>query len=143
MKASGLDQTSTSELFELFAAILRELRSRGVVRSSNNPVAVYSKFLAAKALGLELVTKSTKGHDALDTDHFDYLVGIVFNEDFSIPRACLVPAECVRKAATYRDHVNAWILNLHDSLWDLGGVKDVTEAIQATATRVGQLDPKQ
>jgi len=55
----------------------------------------------------------------------------VFREDFSVARACLVPHEVVLEHATYRAHVNGWILFLRPKLWDVPGVIDITAEIQA------------
>ena len=41
---------SVSQLLALYAAIVEELRLRGVTRSSNNPVADYTKFLCRRHL---------------------------------------------------------------------------------------------
>src|SRR5947209_19019769 len=63
----GIDLTklASAELLALFDGVLVELRARGLVRSSNNPVADYAESLVAKALGLQLETKSTTGDDAI------------------------------------------------------------------------------
>lgn len=160
-----LSQMETSALLALFAGVLDELRHRSVCRSSNNPVADYAEFLAARALGLKLAPKSSTGYDAedgsgeryeikarrptrhnksrqlsplrgLDEQHFTYLVGIVFNEDFTVHRGCLVPHHVVLKVATYREHVNGWILHLSDSLWNVEGVNDITPLLQEAEKRV-------
>lgn len=154
-----LSQIETPALLALFAGVLDKLRHRSVCRSSNNPVADYAEFLAARALGLKLAPKSSTGYDAedgydqqyeikarrptrhtksrqlsplrgLDEQHFTYLVGIVFNEDFTVRRACLVPHHVVLKVATYREHVNGWIMHLSDSLWGVEGVEDITALLQ-------------
>ena len=162
MPTPDLKAMTTPQLLKLFAKLLRELRNRKIVRSANNPVADYSELLACRALGLELVTKSTKGYDAtdsagrryevkgrrltpenqsrqlsavraLDERHFDHLVGIVFEEDFSIRRACVVPAATVEQIAKYQEHTNSWVLNLTDSVWEVEGVRDVTKAVRKAA----------
>jgi hypothetical protein len=56
---------SDTELLGLWAAVMEELRRRGVVRSSNNPVADYAERLVADRLGLELAANSTAGYDAV------------------------------------------------------------------------------
>jgi hypothetical protein len=150
----------TAELLRLFCGILSELRRRGVIRSSNNPVADYTERLVATALSLDLQSKSTTGFDGadrkgkkyeikgrrvtkenrstqlgvirgLEQGHFDYLAGVLFSEDFAVTRACLVPREVVLRVAKYRPHVNGWILHLRPSLWTEGGVRDISESIRA------------
>jgi hypothetical protein len=164
MSNIGIKQLKSNELLSLYADIMEELRRRGVVRSSNNPVADFAENLAAKALGLKKAKLSTKGFDAVDqegrtyevksrrmTEHtksrqlsairkleehsFDFLVGVLFNPDFSVSRACLVPYEVVKGIAVYRSHTNAWIVQLRDEVWDHPEVRDVTMAfVQASVT---------
>lgn len=154
-----LNHHSTRELFALFVAALNELKNRGVTRSTNNPIADYTELLFQHALGLKLNTKSTKGHDAIDGNglkyeikgrrvtahnssrqlsslralekkHFDLLGAALFNEDFSVLKACLVPHEQVLKCSTYSAHTNGWIFHLRDHVWGLPGVIDVTAKLQ-------------
>jgi len=141
---------------------MQELRRRELIRSSNNPVADYAEALVARGLGLSLGHRSVKGFDArdasgrryeikarrmtpenpsrqlsvirnLDIDQFDFLVGVVFAEDFSVLRAAMVPRELVRAHASYKKHVNGWILHLRDAIWEVAGVKDVTPELIAAA----------
>jgi hypothetical protein len=155
-----LRDKSTRELLSLFSGVLEELRVRGAVRTGNNPVGDYAEALAAKALSLRLLPRSNTGCDAedaagaryeikgrritrhngstqlsalrgLDKCHFDFLVGVLFNADFSVQRACLIPHAVVARTATYRSHVNAWILLLRPSVWDETGVEDITGKLQA------------
>ena len=69
----------------------------------------------------------------LDEKHFDFLVGVLFNADFSIKRACVMPYEVAKGIATYRDHTNAWIIQLRDEVWQKPGVRDVTTVFRQLA----------
>jgi len=155
MRRGDISIFASRELLSLYADILDELRRRQVTRSNNNPVAEYAESLAARALGLQVEGLRNKGFDAsddqgntyevkarrlternnsrmlsairgLDKHHFDFLVGILFNADFTIKRACIVPYEVVTTIASYRTHTNAWIVRLDDTVWDIDGVRDVT-----------------
>ena len=155
-------QLSTEELLRFYGRTMTELRERGVVRSSNNPVADYAEYLISRTLGLDLVTRSTKGHDGVDgeghryevkgrrltarnksrglsvirelgQERFDYLAGVLFKEDFTIFRSCIIPHAVVAEQATYREYVNGWILHLRDSVFALKGVVDITDRVAATA----------
>lgn len=160
-----LRDRSVADLLLLYANVLSELRDRGVLRSSNNPVADYSEWLVARALGLELVSQSVKGHDAIapdgtryqvkgrrktptngsrqlsairgleveDTHPFDYLVGVLYNFDFTVMKAAQIPIAIVRQHARATPHVNGWRFILRDSVWALDGVIDVTEPIRVVA----------
>lgn len=154
----SLSDLPDHELLSLFSELLVELKSREMIRSSNNPVADYAEYLVAKALGLDLATRSTTGYDAIDScgkryevksrrgtrdkrstqlsvirgmdkRHFDYLVGVLFNDDFTIHRACCIPYEVVKEHAAYKQHVNGWILHLRDSIWNVPSVVDLTEVL--------------
>ncbi len=57
----SLAELSNKELLQAFAAILEQLRERGISRTSNNPVADYTEWLVCCKLGLELQTNSTAG----------------------------------------------------------------------------------
>ena len=128
-------QLANFELFGLYADIMAELRRRDIVHSSNNPIANYAEKLAAKALSLNVMTESTKGYDATDKDqrryeikgrrptaenesrqlsmlreldkrHFDFLVGILFHENFIVFKACVIPHDVVMQRAKYSKHPN-------------------------------------
>ena len=163
MNATSLTQMSVANLLRLYSEILAELKQRGIVRSTNNPVADYAEYLVVKALRLQRAPKSTKGYDAIDEKghkyeikgrrptssnesrmlsairnceaaHFDYLAGILFNEDFSFDKACVVPFAIVLAEAKYRKHVNAHIFELRDSLWGREGVLDISDDVRRVIT---------
>lgn len=154
------EKETVQGLLRAYSEILRELRRRNLIRSTNNPVADVAETLVSLALKLELVESSTAGHDAishrdglryeikgrritsenksrqlsfirgLDKDHFDFLVGVLFGEDFQILKACIIPRSTVQKLAKYVKHVNGWRLILTDSVWNEAGVKDMSEALR-------------
>jgi len=59
-------QMDVKELLQLQASITKELKSRGVVRTQNNPLGDYTEWLVAKALDLELEANSKAGYDGVD-----------------------------------------------------------------------------
>jgi len=153
------------ELLSLYDALLCELRDRGITRSANNPVADYTEWLAARALGLTLGTKSTAGFDGvcargykyevkgrrrtsqnesvqlsqirgLDKRHFDFLIGVIYRQDFSIDYAAQIPYEVVVERATYRAHTNASIFQLRPDVLRDSRVTDITQRM-VDASRVG------
>jgi hypothetical protein len=63
--APDLSTLSESGLFSLYRAILRELKSRGVIRTENAPVGDYAEYLVATALGGQLAHNSEKAWDVL------------------------------------------------------------------------------
>ncbi len=158
--ASKLGKKSVGDLLCEYAAIMRELQNRGAVRTANNPAADVAESLVAEALGLTLATGSNAGHDAvdsegaryqikarrltskntsrqmsvlrrLDDDPFDYLVGVLFNEDFTVHRACLAPHSCILTRSAFGEYTNGHNFHLRDEVWDDPLVRDVTEELQA------------
>lgn len=165
VNGKGLSNLKSSELLVLYSDILKELADRKVVRSFNNPVAGIGEYLAATALGLKLAPLSTKGYNATGTDgrryeiksrrltpdnssrmlsalrdcksgHFHFLVGVLYSQEFSVYKACLVPHKVVLERAIFKEHVNAHILELEDNLWKCDGVVDLTKQIRAIAERL-------
>ena len=150
-------------LLNLHAQALEELRQRGLIRSSNNPVGDYAEYLFCKAFGWEQAGNSEKDADAVGRDglryqvkgrrltrhnssrqlgairrlpekNFDILAGVLFREDFSILRAALVPYAVVVERTTYVAATNSWRLLLTDDIWSCDGVVNVTaEMVTASA----------
>jgi hypothetical protein len=152
----------TREILRNVAVAFKELRGRGVMRTANNPVADYAEYLVARAFDLELLGNSTTGHDAvdaagvrdeikarrakhgatshqlsairkLDGRHFEILVAVIFNEDFEVERAMLIPWDVVQREAAYVPHTNAWNLIVRQSLWNDRAVRDVTAGVRSAA----------
>ena len=63
-----LNSLSPARLLLLHANIGEELRARGIVRSSNNPVGDFAEYLFCKAFGWSAAGNSNKGSDALCGD---------------------------------------------------------------------------
>jgi uncharacterized protein DUF6998 len=66
-------------------------------------------------------------------DPFDQLVAILFEPEFGIQRAALMPIRVVRSMAKRHEYVNAWRFMLTDAIWKLPGVQDVTSWIVEAA----------
>jgi hypothetical protein len=130
------------------------------MRSSNNPVADYTEYIVADALSLHREQNSKAGFDGtdnqnnrheikarrltqynrstqlsairnLDRHHFDFLAGVLFEEDFEIRRACLVPWQTVQSRCKYQQHTNSSRFCLNPGLWDEPGVADITEQVRS------------
>jgi hypothetical protein len=69
----------------------------------------------------------------IEAAHFNFLAGVLFNEDFSLNKACLIPHSIVLRESIFRKHVNAHILELDDTLWICEGVVDITKKIRDVA----------
>jgi len=146
------------ELLRCFANILDELKERKVVRTRNNPVADYAEWLVTQQLGLSLERSSKRGYDAidqngkryqiksrrldptneskllsvirnLDTNEFDYLVGVLFNRDFTVKEAYKIPHSVIREHARFSEHVNGHLLHLQGEVLTARGVENITEVL--------------
>ena len=72
----------------------------------------------------------------LDNLPFDFLAGLLVDEDFQVIRAVLVPVAVVWQLATYVAYTNSWRFLLRDSVWTLPGVRDVTSEVRSAARRI-------
>ncbi|MEM0949739.1 MAG: hypothetical protein AAGK37_20240 [Pseudomonadota bacterium] len=155
-----LDQLSVSELLSLHARIGEDLRGRGIVRSANNPTGDLAEYLFCKAFSWEQAPNSEYGFDAtgadgtryqikgrrihrrnksrqlsairnLESRPFDVLAGVLFDDEFRVMRAALVPFEIIQRRATFVAHTNSSKLILRDDIWEDEGVEDVTTQLVA------------
>lgn len=62
-----IHRLTNAELMTTYGQVMRELNTRGLVRSFNNPVGDLGEREACRILGLRLAGKSVKGYDA-DTE---------------------------------------------------------------------------
>lgn len=155
-----LTALSVPELLAFHAGIGEELRERGVVRSANNPTGDLAEYLFCQAFGWTQAPNSERGFDATGSDgtryqikgrrihrrnksrqlsamrdlssgHFDVLAAVLFDDEFQIVRAALVPLRLVEGRATYIAHTNSSKFMLRDDVWDEPDVEDVTKQIRA------------
>lgn len=157
--AVDISQLSVIQLLALHTQIGERLRELGITRSSNNPTGDLAEYLFCKAFEWKQVTKSTAHIDALgadglryqikgrritrqnpsrqlswlhdlDGEHFDYLAGVLFGEDFSVKRAALIPCVVVRQVSKFVDPYGYRFV-LRETVWDAPGVIDVTDKLRA------------
>jgi len=67
---------------------------------------------------------------------FDHLGGLLVDESFVIIRAALIPVSVVQQRATHRSHTNSWRFLLLDAVWNIPGVRDVTDELRAAAVAI-------
>ena len=161
---TDIAKLSTSDLLTLYARIINELRSRGLTRSANSPVGDLAEYLFCKAFNWEQAGNSKANLDAVDSEgnryqikarrltqhntsrqlsairnlhgnHFDMLAGVLFTEDFGVLRAALVPRTIVIDRARFQQSTNSHRFLLQDNVWDMQGVRDVTEELRAVDLR--------
>ncbi|XOK15605.1 hypothetical protein ACI6PO_28055 (plasmid) [Agrobacterium tumefaciens] len=151
---------TTAELLTMHAAIMEELRRRNVLRSANNPTGDLAEYLFCAAFGWQQAANSVKGYDALDGDGiryqvkgrrihhrnksrqlsairalngFDVLAVVLFDDDYRIVRAALIPAVTVKEKAVYIAHTNSHKFLARDGIWEVAGVIDVTNRLREVA----------
>jgi len=62
---------------------------------------------------------------------FDRLAAVLFNPDYTVQRAIILPREQVLNASTFVPRTNSHKFYLTDSAWDLPEAQDVTEQLRA------------
>jgi hypothetical protein len=163
-----IDKLSVAELLLLHSQIGEELRTRGVVRSANNPTGDLAEHLFCKAFAWTQAPNSERGFDATSSDgtrfqikgrrihrrnrsrqmsairdiagdNFDVLAGVLFDDDYRVVRAILIPRATVVENSTYIAHTNSNKFMLRDEVWNMPAVRDVTHEIRNAMDRTGEL----
>ena len=157
MDISGL---SPFALLALHAQVADELRARGITRSSNNPTGDLAEYLCCKAFHWSQAGNSNRSIDAVDSKgiryqikgrrmtrynnsrqlsairnldgaQFDFLVGVLFNEDYTVMRAALIPYTVSLQRASFVQYTNSHKFVLRDDVWSAAGVRDITAELRA------------
>ena len=156
---NDVSKLSPRQLFELHSEIERELCKREIIRTANKPTGDLAEHLFCKAFRWNREDNSKEGYDAtgrkgsryqikgrrithnksrqmsairgLEKKRFDFLAGLLFNEDYSVFRAALIPYKVVLKLVRPDEHVNGHRLLLLNDIWEIPEVKDVTDKLRA------------
>jgi hypothetical protein len=155
-----LDQKTIAELLVLHSGILHELRRREVLRTANNPTGDLAEYLFCKAFGWAQESNSTKAFDAVDEDGlryqikgrrlhglnrsrqlsairdlngFDVLAAVLFDDNYLVMKAALIPAIVIRDRSKFVEHTNSNRFLLRDEIWSVAGVTDVSEQLRNVA----------
>jgi hypothetical protein len=155
-----ISSLAVADLLKTHGAVLAELRRRGIVRSFNNPGSDLAELLFCRAFGWRRENNSAEGHDAVDAaglryqikgrrltarnrsrqlgairklpeQPFDSLAAVLFDDDYSVVRAAIIPFAVVKARAKRVEHTNSWRFLLRDDLWAIEGVADVTARLRA------------
>jgi len=150
-----LKTANVKTLLQVHTFVIDELRERKIVRSSNSPLGDYAEHVFEKAFHWKLENNAASGHDAVDmnglryqikgrriTTHnpsrqlsflrrlpekkFDFLAAALFNADYSVYRAALVPHVVLEPRSRFSKYTNGWLFKLEDIVWMLPEVRDVT-----------------
>ncbi|MBY0380959.1 MAG: hypothetical protein K2W78_03435 [Xanthobacteraceae bacterium] len=137
-----------------------ELRARGVVRTSNNPTGDLAETLFCKAFGWRQAGNSNRSIDAvddktgqtfqikgrrltapngsrqlsaireLDNGGFDFVAAVLFDREYKVLRAALVPHAIILGGARFVQRTNSSKFMLRDEVWSVASVRDVTEQLK-------------
>ncbi|MCE9649710.1 MAG: hypothetical protein K8R18_08820 [Parvibaculum sp.] len=154
---NGFENKTGAELLAIHVAVMEALRERGVLRSANNPTGDLAEYLFCATFGWQQAQNSAKGFDAMDGSGtrfqikgrrihkrnksrqmsairdltgFDFLAAVLFDDDYRIMRAALIPATVVTNRATLVEYTNSHKFILRDDVWDAPGVVDATERLR-------------
>jgi hypothetical protein len=158
---------SEAGLFSLYGAILRELKSRGVIRTENAPVGDYAEYLVVAALGGQLAPNSEKSWDVRSQDgeklqvksrvvsnppksgqlqlspfrSFDFdaaVIVLLSATDYAVWRASKVPRYVVESSAIHRQHVNGKVLFARPEIMGHRDATDLTATLCAVQAAGGK-----
>lgn len=144
-----------------YRGILRELKNRGVIRTTNAPTGDYAEFLVARLLGVELAPNSEKSWDVRSRDRktlqiksrvitnpravserqlspfrsfaFDEVAIVLFDDDYRLWRAVRIPVALAQERSTFRSHVNGHIVFAKDQLLNDPQAIDITDELRKVA----------
>jgi hypothetical protein len=135
---------STGDLLRDWAAVMRELRKRDVIRTNNNPVGDIAEAIVHGHFGGERGSFAQAGWD-VKTPHgeriqvkaarntatnkranlspirdqeYDSVVAVLFNEDFQVTDALKLTREVAEDIATFKPHINGHVLYITRLLAD-------------------------
>ena len=163
-----LNSLSVAELLRLHVGIGEQLRYRGVVRGENVPTGDLAEFLFCRSYEWTQANPSEKAFDAKDgkgkryqikgrrihqrtnsrqlsairdLEGFDILAAVLFDHDYRVLRAALIPNEVVRRRSKHVTHDNKWQFMLTDDIWNEDCVRDVTRVLKDTWNQQCSMGP--
>ena len=166
MNLPDLNRLSPIDLLQLSGRIIDELRDRGITRTGNNPLADYTEWMISQAYGFSLSPRSTKGYDAIDLDGkkveikarritkrtpsrqlssirkfdeelFDYLICVIYDQDFDIDCALRIPREVIEEKAIFKQHTNSYALIANSTISNDPRVLNITKELKEKLAEPG------
>jgi hypothetical protein len=68
-----------------------------------------------------------------ETPSFDVLAAVLFEPNYIVRRAILIPYALVLANSTFVRHTNSWRFLLRETAWEWCGIEDVTETLKAVS----------
>lgn len=160
MRSDDLRVQGVSGLLSTYATVMHLLRHHGIVRSFNNPIADVGEWLVSTKLNLTLATNSSKGFDALDSSGlryqiktrwlatprsskqlsairdldsapFDYLIAVMFDEDFNVDYAAQIPIKFVIDNSRRVERTNSYRFVFSRSMLTAAEITDLTDVLRS------------
>lgn len=145
------DAKSTPELLADWAAVMRALRKRDVIRTNNNPVGDIAEAVVADHYEGERGSFSQAGWDVKTADgeriqvkalrktpenqrtmlspirdkEYDVVVVVIFNEDFQVTEGLRLTRPVVEDLFDHRDYVNGRVIRVTKKLREDPRVEEV------------------
>ena len=165
-----LDNFSVARLLSLHVGIQEQLRTRGILRGENAPTGDLAEFLFCRSYTWTQAPNSEKAYDARDDngmryqikgrrihkrtnsrqlsairylDGFDFLAAVLFDHEYQVLRAALIPNCVVRNRSKHVPWDNKWQFMLTDDVWNENSVKDATDVLKTTWYDLFSKDPAQ
>ena len=144
------------ELLQTHSEIIAELKRREVVKTKNNPVGDYTEWLVCNRLSLQMQRNSRAAFDAtdprgiryqikgrrsgdksvqfssirnLEQHGFDFVIAVIFHEDYSVRLAVKISHTAVPQLARYQVHTNGYNLILTSKAVEQDGIEDITHCL--------------
>ena len=155
---SDLENMPLGRLLGMHAGTMEELYRRGIARTANNPTGNLAEYLFCRAFSWQQAPNLEKGFDATDgdgkryqikgrrlhrrnklrqlsairdVDGFDVLATVLFDDQYRVSRAAMIPRSVVRERSKFVRHTNSHRFMLTDDVWNDRRVKDVTDKLRA------------
>ena len=151
-----LKDMTEKELMLYNYKIINELKSRKIIRTKNNPIADYCEWLVSEKFGWKLEKSSNAGFDAydsngfrvqikcrtlekgkgtrqlgiirnLDSDTFDYLIALLFDEDIEVVNGYKISKDLIKQYSKLSKHQNGLILYLKGGLLLDERIENITQ----------------
>jgi hypothetical protein len=144
-------QRTTPELFADWAAIMRQLRDRGIIRTNNNPVGDIAEAIVAEhyggvrapygqknwdvrvggerieVKGLRQLTGGSRRSNVspIRGSDYDAVVIVLLDDDFNVTEGLRIPRATVDELFGHNDHINGVVIKISRALRGHPGVEAV------------------
>lgn len=133
LKELGVVRSKNNPVADLAERLAAKLLGAALVAKSNRSYDLIASVdgadiryeVKARRLTADNGSRQLGAIRGMDEKRFDYLVGMLFDENFLLVKAAIIPWEVVKENATYLSHTNSWRFILRDSVWSLSGVKSL------------------